>query len=608
MMRNTLLRSSLAAAATSLLLALAGCSSDSPSEPQRNPPPPPGTNPQPAAFNIAVTATPPTLEVETDQVSEILVRVRRADNGAPPPNGTSILIETTLGVFSTGVTQVAGSLFGGDIRLQLLPGTTPGTAIIRAQLQGSIGQAAVRILEQGDFFISFVEPPLGSPQGGDTVEIRGGGFRQPARVLFGTTAAQVLSVNQGRIRAITPPSTVPVPPNQTLPVPVTVTINVNSDDERTDTLPNGFTYTPGGVDPQQPVILSVNPPSGPNAGGTRVTLTGAGFQSPVQVLFGQGTAASFSGVEATVESVAADRVVVISPPALGLGQDNRNQQVSILVRNVGNGFAGVAVDAFRYGETVQISGLSPLEGPAAGGTDVTVFGTGFVEPLQVTIAGVEQQVLSVAPDRVVFRTVGVRVTACPASGVVQMAPVQVRLLGSGGAGGDVVVNSDQNFRYIVAVPQILGINPTTGTQNGGTLVTLTGSGFESPAQVTFTNAGESFVGVVQSVTSTTITVRTPQVTDSAMDESPCDVNNDGTVGMRFVPTGFDVQVENLVTGCDSNVLSNAFIFQPANNQCRGDVGPVLPACSDGIDNDMDGFIDFPADPECTGPADNDESM
>ncbi|MGZ5325749.1 MAG: lytic murein transglycosylase, partial [Solirubrobacterales bacterium] len=35
-------------------------------------------------------------------------------------------------------------------------------------------------------------------------------------------------------------------------------------------------------------------------------------------------------------------------------------------------------------------------------------------------------------------------------------------------------------------------------------------------------------------------------------------------------------------------------------------GGILPACSDGIDNDGDGLIDYPADPGCSEPLDNDE--
>ncbi len=36
------------------------------------------------------------------------------------------------------------------------------------------------------------------------------------------------------------------------------------------------------------------------------------------------------------------------------------------------------------------------------------------------------------------------------------------------------------------------------------------------------------------------------------------------------------------------------------------IPPVTYACSDGLDNDSDGLIDYPADPGCTGPTDNDE--
>ncbi len=49
----------------------------------------------------------------------------------------------------------------------------------------------------------------------------------------------------------------------------------------------------------------------------------------------------------------------------------------------------------------------------------------------------------------------------------------------------------------------------------------------------------------------------------------------------------------------------------ANSQCNDFNGnavlPGPPECSDGIDNDVDTFIDFPADGQCADAADNDES-
>lgn len=590
------------AALVSLLLSFAACSSDSPSEPRRDPPPPPGSNPPAAAFNITVTADPPQIEVASDDRSQIRVVIRRRDNGAPPPNGTTAVVTTSLGLFAeTGTDQAVVTLTGGQAFLTLLPGDFPGTATVRATLEGSAGARNVRILEEGDFFIDFLEPNVGSPQGGDEVLINGRGFERPVRVTFAGQPAQVLSAGLNRIRVLTPPFSGALPAS----VDVSVTIALNTADQRSDTLIGGFTYTPAGGDPREPTVISVNPDSGPNSGGTVVNINGEGFVAPVRVLFGTGTEANFTGIEATVQSVQENRIVVVAPPASGLGLDFRNQRVSILVRNQGTGFATVAPNAFQYGQPVpdlDIRGISPLEGPATGGTDVTVFGSGFVEPLQVTINGVEQQVLSVTPDQLVFRTAAINVSQCPADGIVQAAPVEVRLLSPDGP----PVQSDQNFRFVVEIPQLLSLDPDAGGQAGNTQVTLSGSGFVDPVQVRFSANGETFVADVTSVSGTSVVVRTPQVTNAAMDVAPCDDNNDGTVGEEFVPTAFSVTLENLSTGCVSNVLDNAFVFNPTNTQCRGDVG-TPPECDDGIDNDMDGDIDFPDDAGCLSPDDDNEA-
>jgi hypothetical protein len=40
----------------------------------------------------------------------------------------------------------------------------------------------------------------------------------------------------------------------------------------------------------------------------------------------------------------------------------------------------------------------------------------------------------------------------------------------------------------------------------------------------------------------------------------------------------------------------------------GSAPPPLPQCGDGIDNDGDGFSDYPDDVQCQSPYDNDESI
>ncbi len=194
------------AALVSLLLSLAACSSDSPSEPQRDPPPPPGSDQPAATFNISVTADPPQIEVSSDDRSQIRIVIRRRDNGAVPPNGTTAVVTTSLGLFAeTGANQAVVTLSGGQAFLTLLPGDVPGTATVRATLDGSAGARNVRILEEGDFFIDFLDPNVGSPQGGDEVLINGRGFERPVRVTFDGQPAQVLSAGLNRIRVLTPP-------------------------------------------------------------------------------------------------------------------------------------------------------------------------------------------------------------------------------------------------------------------------------------------------------------------------------------------------------------------------------------------------------------------
>src|SRR5262249_61877011 len=45
---------------------------------------------------------------------------------------------------------------------------------------------------------------------------------------------------------------------------------------------------------------------------------------------------------------------------------------------------------------------------------------------------------------------------------------------------------------------------------------------------------------------------------------------------------------------------------PADPGCGSPLGKEAPQCQDGLDNDGDGLIDFPAEPQCKSPEDDDE--
>ena len=383
-------------AATVLVLAFASCTTDSPTEPQQVPAPSGGgtTNPS-TTWNITITSSRTQLEVGSDRSTTLTIRVRDSVNGALPPDGAVVTVTTTLGEFGvagSGATSTTASTAARPAQVLLFPGDEEGTATVTARLESSFGQISIPIVvvptipdatptpEPDVFFVERVEPDEGSPDGGDIVRILGQEFESPVRVTFGGLPADVLSVTSNAIRVRTPRNdAVPPPPAiGRLPVDVTVTINVNEVREATDTLASGFTYTRGDVG-VQPVIFSVTPNIGPNEGGTRITINGDGFADPVQVTFEAGS----SVLEAQVESVARTQIVVISPPAVGFGNDLRNQQVDIRVKNQLNGLEVVRTDAFRYGVAFSVFAVDPSSGPFTGGTRVTMFGEGFDEPLVV---------------------------------------------------------------------------------------------------------------------------------------------------------------------------------------------------------------------------------
>ncbi len=377
------------------LAVAAACSTKSPTEPG-SPPITPKVPPPVTTFSITVTASPSHLTIGSSTGSKINVSVVNVQDGTPPPDLTTVTLTTTLGEFNSvgsGLQTLSLQLVHGKAQAVLFPGTSAGTGTVSAMGPAppngvspvySPGAATVVIASAGTFFVNSLAPQTGDPSGGTVVTISGGGFLAPVAVTFGGSSASVKSVSPGAIQVIVPPSATPVPVGSTLQVSVTVNNNVGGTQAATATLTNAFTYVPGGGQVQQPQIFSVTPASGTNDGGTRITITGQFFVAPVQVFFGSGTGAStFNGLEATVQSVTGNQIIVVSPPARGFGQDNTNQLVSILVKNVGSGFAAVDTAAFKYGSKVFVTSAGPTTTVFNQPVKVTIFGQGFEDPVAV---------------------------------------------------------------------------------------------------------------------------------------------------------------------------------------------------------------------------------
>jgi PKD repeat protein len=384
------------------------------------------------------------------------------------------------------------------------------------------------------------------------------------RVLFGGVPAEVLSVTPQVIRVRTPAIDLPVGGTQR--VSVSVTVGLNTEDQLTDTLPDVFTYTRGGT-PSDPVIFSVTPNNGPNEGGTRVVIEGDGFESPVQVLFGSGgSPATFSGIEAVVESVTSTRIVVVSPTATGFGQNNLNQEVSILVRNRNSGDAVIQSNAFRYGVGVIITSIGPGEGPFTGGQLVTLFGQGFDEPVAVSLAGFAQPIISVTGTEIIVRTVAIQPNGCTDIA----GPSAVTNVETGAS----ATGPNYTYRVASSAPRITGISPRTGT--GGETATITGSNFTTDTVFVFADGGNEASATILNVSPSQATITVPGPPRGfEFDAQACDDNGDGQEGERFIATPVDVIARDLLTTCEFT-SSSAFTYNPTDTSCRGDVAPVDP--------------------------------
>ena len=112
-----------------------------------------------------------------------------------------------------------------------------------------------------------------------------------------------------------------------------------------------------------PIITSVSPPSGTDAGGTAVTITGSNFQDGATVEFDNTTATSIVFVSSTT-------LTAVTPAHSAGAVDIEITNPDDLTATLTNGFT------FNPSSPV-ISSILPVSGPIAGGTDVTITGTNF---------------------------------------------------------------------------------------------------------------------------------------------------------------------------------------------------------------------------------------
>jgi IPT/TIG domain-containing protein/FG-GAP repeat protein/VCBS repeat protein len=347
--------------------------------------------------------------------------------------------------------------------------------------------------------ISSVEPNHGPFLGGTSVRIEGKGFSAGSvRLSFGGVAAQNLVVlGDGALTCVTPPG----------PLGQSVTLELSTKSGVGRAL-DGFTY-----EAVMPKLTAATPRTGPAAGGTRVTLTGSGFQAQ-----GAGaTVVRFGGIEATGLAIASDTSLACTTPA-----GDPAGVVDVELENQ-NGRA-MLVRGFRYNAIPMLTALTPDVGPSAGGTSVTLTGSGFLAD-------------GAAPNTVQFG-------GQPALGVVAQSDTSLTCTtppGTPGSTVDVRLSNRNGQAVLTAAfryrerPVLTAVVPELGPRAGGTALVLTGSGFladgAGPNSVSI--GGLPALGVV-TVDDATLSCTTPP---GAVD-GPVAVSVTNANGASTLPAGF----------------------------------------------------------------------
>src|SRR6185312_10449059 len=201
--------------------------------------------------------------------------------------------------------------------------------------------------------VASISPTSGTANGGTPVTITGANFLAGATVnLGGAAATNVTVVSSSSITATTAAHAAGV-----------VNVTVTNTDAQVGTLTNGYTYA--GTNPA-PTVSAITPNSGTTAGGTAVTITGTGFLAGATVKLG--------GISATGVTVVNSTSITATTAAHAAGA------VSVVVTN-SDAQSGTLTNGYTYTTTnpaPTVSAITPNSGTTAGGTALTITGTGFL--------------------------------------------------------------------------------------------------------------------------------------------------------------------------------------------------------------------------------------
>jgi hypothetical protein len=150
----------------------------------------------------------------------------------------------------------------------------------------------------------------------------------------------------------------------------------------------------------------------------------------------------------------------------------------------GYAIAGMSDRYFSIVQAPTVTGLSPTRGSTTGGTSVVITGTNFSGVMGVSFGGASATSFLVNSPTQITAT-----TPTHAAGTVEVVVTS-------DGGSSATAGTANDFTYVTPPPTVTSLNPATGSNAGGTTVTITGTNFLGATAVTFGGSPASTFAVI----------------------------------------------------------------------------------------------------------------
>jgi hypothetical protein len=296
------------------------------------------------------------------------------------PNQGPTVGGNTVTIGGTGFLGTASVKFGATTTpfsvvndTQITATAPPGTGPVIVTASGPSGTSNGRVYTYTAVaapVITTLSPNQGPAIGGNTVTIGGTGFLGTTSVKFGATTAPFTVVNATQITATAPPAAA---------VPASVSV----------TTPSGISNPVPYFYIAAPTLAMLEPTMGPVAGGNTVTITGTNLSLASAVKFGPNTAtnlAVLSDNEITAEAPGGTGTITVTVTTPG-----------------GTSWPGQGNAYYTYLQLPVINSLTPNQGPAFAGTNISIAGSRLTFTDEVSFGGGPAP-FSVLSDNLVIAT------------------------------------------------------------------------------------------------------------------------------------------------------------------------------------------------------------